>query len=155
MAATTIRFTGEQARGLAGVTPEAWRHWRSVVPYLQAKRGKGARFSIGEIVVLRLLAQAVSDLGVGVSRTALGWNRLFELCADQRPADLRDADVRLRADHAEITFEGSPVPVVGFALTMGCAPIVDTLMTAAFPDLDPSSQRPLPFAPRLVAGSTR
>ena len=155
MAATTIKFTGEQARGLAGVTPEAWRHWRSVVPYLQLKRGKGARFSIGEIVVLRLLAQAVSNFGIGVSRTAPGWNRLFELCADQRPADLRDAEVRLRADDAEIAFEGALIPAAGFALAMGCAPIVDTLMTAAFPDLDPSSQRPLPFAPRLVAGSTR
>lgn len=155
MATTTIKFNGEQARGLAGVTPEAWRHWRSVVPYLQGKRGKGARFSIGEIVVLSLLAQAVSEWGIGVSRTALGWNRLFEICANERPSHLRDAAVCVSVDHADIITEGLTPRADAFVLIMACGPSVDRLLTAAFPDLDPSLQRPLPFAPRVVAGSTR
>ena len=154
MAPTTIQFTGEQARGLAGVTPEAWRHWRSVIPHLHAKQGKAARFSLGEIVVLSLLARAVSEFGVGVSRMALGWDRLFVLCAAKRPIDLRDASVSVGVADADIG-AGDGDPSDGFALVMRCAPIVDRLTAAAFPDLDPSPQRSLPFAPRLVAGASR
>lgn len=155
MVPTTIQFTGEQARGLAGVTPEAWRHWRSVVPYLHAKRGKAARFSLGEIVVLSLLARAVGELGVGVKRMAAGWDQLFTLCAAERPADLRGASVSVAAHGASLGAPGGPEFMNDLALVMNCAPVVDQLTTAAFPDLEASLQRSLPFAPQLVAGASR
>lgn len=155
LAASTIQFTSDQARALAGVTPEAWRHWRKAVAYLAAKRGKAARFSISEIVALSLLAQAVSDLGVGVSRTAIAWNALFQSCALERPSRLRDLVAVISVDSAELQRADALALNDGACLAMLCAPIVDRLASAAFAEVALDEQPPLPFAPRVVGGAPR
>lgn len=93
MATSTIQYTGEQARTFAAVSPEAWRHWRKVVPSLSAKQGKKARFSAGEMIGLAVVASVVAELGVGVSSLSARWDELFSLCAYQRPGSLRSAFV--------------------------------------------------------------
>lgn len=155
IAATAIHFTPEQARTLAGVTPESWRHWRKAIPHLNAKRGKAARFSISEIVALSILCQTVGELGVGVGRTAAAWNQLFQLCAAERPSRLRDMIAVVSATSAclqpedGLRLDNSP------CLATACAKIVDRLALAALADSEFDEQPALPFAPRIVGGALR
>jgi hypothetical protein len=152
IAATAIQFTSEQARAFAGVTPESWRHWRNAIPYLNAKRGKAARFSISEIVALSILSQTVCALGVGVGRTAAAWDQLFQLCAAERPSRLRDLVAVVSATSASLQREDSLQLDDGACLATVCAKIVDRLASAALADSAFDEQPPLPFAPRIVGG---
>lgn len=70
MAQHTIKYTCEQARAFAQVTPEAWRHWRKAIPSLSSKVGKQARFSSGELIALAAVAASARHLDVGISGLA-------------------------------------------------------------------------------------
>lgn len=154
MAFNTIQYTGDQARSFAGVSPEAWRHWRKVVPRLAVKTGKKARFSAGELIALSVVASAVSTLNVGIAGFAERWNELFELCAQQRPNNLRSAFVVVTADKVELVDAdrlGRDRP----AIMIPCEPIIDRLWTAAFAGVTDQTQAPLPFAPQAISGASR
>lgn len=155
IAANAIQFTSEQARALAGVTPESWRHWRKAIPYLNAKRGKAARFAISEIVALSILSQAVGELGVGVGRSAAAWDLLFQLCAAERPSHLRDMIAVVSATSASLQRKDGLRLDGGTCLATACAKIVDRLASAALADSTFDEQPPLPFAPRAVGGASR
>lgn len=153
MAPYTIQYTSEQARSFAGVSPEAWRHWRKVVGKLAAKTGKKARFSAGEVIALTIVASAVSTLNVGIAGLAERWNDLFELCAQQRPSNLRSAFVIVTVEKVELVDAdrlGRDRP----AIIIPCGPIVDRLWTAAFSGVTDQAQAPLPFAPQAVGGAS-
>lgn len=154
MALNTIQYTGEQARSFAGVSPEAWRHWRKVVERLAEKTGKKARFSAGELIALAVVASAVSTLNVGIAGLAERWSDLFELCAQQRLSNLRSAFVIVTPQKVELVDSdrlGRDTP----AIIIPCAPIVDRLWTAAFSGVTDQAQAPLPFAPQAVGRASR
>lgn len=154
MMPNTIQYTGEQARSFAGVSPEAWRHWRKVVPSLSAKSGKKARFSAGELIALAIVAAAVGPLNVRVSGFAKRWDELFALCAQQRPGNLRSTFVIVTTEKVELVEArqlGCDKPVI----VIPCEPIVDRLWTAAFSGITDQAQAPLPFAPQAVGGASR
>ena len=155
IAATAIQFTSEQARALASVTPEAWRHWRKAIPYLNAKRGKAARFSISEIVALSILSQNIGELGVGVGRTAAAWDRLFQLCAAERPSRLRDMIAVVSTTSSSLQREDGLRLGDGACLATPCTKIVDRLALAALANSAFDEQPPLPFAPRVVGGASQ
>lgn len=152
MATNTIQYTGEQARDFAGVSPEAWRHWRKVVPWLSNKKGKKARFSAGELVALAVVGSVTTTLYVGVSGLAPQWNELFSFCAPQRPGSLRSAFAVITADSIRLVgAEGIECGVP--AIVVPCEPIVDRLWAAAFSGNVEQQQVPLPFAPQAVRGA--
>lgn len=154
MSASTIQFTGEQARGFADISAEAWRHWRKVVPALGAKRGKKARFSAGELVALSVIATVVRSFDVGVGSLAAQWDEFLRLCAAQRPSGFRSAYAVITAEAATLVgVDGLALP--GPAVGVPCEPIVERLWTAAFSDDVPRIQTPLPFAPHAVTGRGR
>jgi hypothetical protein len=154
MAPNTIQYTGEQARSFARVSPEAWRHWRKVVPRLTAKAGKKARFSAGELIALAVVSSAVGTLNVGIAGFAERWDELFELCAQQRPSNLRSAFVMVTAEEVKLV-DADRLADDEPAIVIPCEPIVDRLWTAAFSGVTDQAQAPLPFAPQAVGGTSR
>jgi hypothetical protein len=154
MPSNTIQYTGEQARNFAAVSPEAWRHWRKVVPRLSAKSGKKARFSSGELIALAVVSTAVSKLNVGIAGLADRWDELFGLCAQRRPSNLRSKFVMVTAEKVELVAAdrlSRKVP----AIIIACEPIVDRLCVAAFSGAIDQAQAPLPFAPLALGGVAR
>ncbi|MCA0338865.1 MAG: hypothetical protein LCH99_03950 [Proteobacteria bacterium] len=154
MSTTTIQYTGEQARTFAGVSPEAWRHWRKVIPCLAKKTGKSARFSSGEMVALAALAAAVHNLDIGIAKFAERWDELFDLCAPQRPGALRSAVIIVTAEAIELS-EPSQFRHDQPLILIPCEPIVDRLWDAAFSPRAEQPQIPLPFAPQAISGKLR
>ena len=153
MAARTIQFTQEQARTLSGITPEAWRHWRSLVPYLAAKRGKAARFSIGEIVAMSVMRHAVQDLGVSVGRLAASFDELCVRLSPMRPVALSEVIALIGPDSALVVAATDPFPATpSIILSIACRPIVERLALTTFPTFA-ETQPPLPFGPRMVGGT--
>jgi hypothetical protein len=152
MAQSTIKYTCEQARAFAGLTPEAWRHWRKAVPTLSTKVGKKARFSSGELVALAAVASASQGLRIGIISLAAQWDELFKLCADQRLGNLRHLSVVLTA-HAIALDEGSHVARNEPTAIIPLGPIIERLWTAAVAEEPEQFQAPLPFMPHAVAGA--
>jgi hypothetical protein len=154
MTVNTIQYTGEQARSFAGVSPEAWRHWRKVVPKLSAKSGKKARFSAGELIALAVVSAAVGTLNVGIAGLADRWNELFDLCAQQRLSDLRSTFIIVTTEKVELV-DADQLSRERPAIIIPCEPIVDRLWTAAFFGTVEQAQAPLPFAPQAIGGAVR
>ncbi|EGL62113.1 hypothetical protein AGRO_5187 [Agrobacterium sp. ATCC 31749] len=154
MSPTTIQYTSEQARTFADVSPEAWRHWRKVIPWLAAKSGKGARFTAGELIALAALSSAVHTLDIGIAKFASRWDELFGLCAQQSAGALRSAVVVVTADSLELAVAGLSSAEQP-AIVIPCAPIVDRLSDAALSPGLAQGQIPLPFAPQAVGGKRR
>ena len=138
---------------MSDVTPEAWRHWRSTVRYLANKRGKAARFSIGDVVVLSIMRHAVHDLGASVARLAPGFEVLCASLYCLRPAAMTELIALISPSGAIlISAEEFPTHWPPFAIAIPCRPIVERLLSTTFEaiaDVQPS----LPFAPRILRRS--
>lgn len=154
MALNTIQYTCEQARAFAGVTPEAWRHWRKAVPILSTKLGKKARFSSGELIALSVVASAARGLEIGITGLAARWDELFKLCAEQRPGSLRELFVVITAGDVALEDELHLVRTEPSAI-IPLGPIVERLWSAAVAEEPEQVQVPLPFTPRAVGGVGR
>jgi hypothetical protein len=154
MTPNTIQYTVEQARSFAGVSPEAWRHWRKVVPRLSAKSGKKARFSAGELIALAVVSAAVCTLNVGIAALSDRWDELFDLCAQQRPNSLRSTFVIVTTERVEFV-DADQLRRERPAIIVPCEPIVERLWTAAFSGAVEQVQPPLPFAPQAVGRAAR
>lgn len=147
-----IKYTCEQARTFAQVTPEAWRHLRKAVPTLSVKLGKKARFSSGELIALAAVAAAARCLHVGIMGLAAHWDELFKLCAEQRPGNLRHLFVVLIADAITLD-EESHLPHNEPSVIIPLGPIVERLWSATVAEKPEQSQAPLPFTPQAVVGA--
>jgi hypothetical protein len=149
-----IQFTQEQARTLSAVTPEAWRHWRSVIPYLASKRGKAARFSIGDIVALSVTQEAVQGLGISVSRLSTGLDHLFHQFATERPSVLANSVALIMPSRTVLATGDDLAMAVGqLAIAVACGPIVERLSAGTFQIVAEDFQPALPFPPRVIGGA--
>lgn len=154
MAPHTIQYTGEQARSFAAITPEAWRHWRKVVPRLSAKSGKRARFSAGDLIALAVVSAATHSLNVGIAGLADRWDELFALCAQQQPNSLRSAFVVVTAEKVELA-DADVLSRQRPSLVIPCEPIVERLWTATFSSFVEQAQATLPFGPQAIGRPAR
>lgn len=149
-----IRFTQEQARVLSSVTPEAWRHWRGVIDYLASKRGKAARFSLGDVVALSVTQEAVQGFGISVSRMSAGLDHLFRQFEAIRPSALANSVALIMPSRTVLTSADDSVMAVGqSAVAVACSPIVDRLSAETFQIVADESQPSLPFPPTVMRGA--
>lgn len=91
MSQRTIRFTQEQARDLAGVSPGEVRAWRKAVSYLAAKPGKAARFTFTDILGLAIARRITSDFHVRISDIGHSMDALFRALSETGPSNLESS----------------------------------------------------------------
>lgn len=74
-------FTTSQVRAVLGLSSETLRYWRSsLVPLSSKPGGKAARFDIGEILALAVVAKLVSALRIDVGAIAPIAEQIFATC---------------------------------------------------------------------------
>ncbi len=147
----TIQFTTQQARSIAGISSEAWRHWRKHLPHVAAKKGKAARFSMGEIVALCAVEEVVNKLGLRVAVLSDGLDQVFQACAPMSLLYLRDCSFVVTAANGKIFKTEQVRGLSNSAVVIPCENIVDQVLRATFQDSDEVYQRSLPFPPAAVA----
>src|ERR1700735_1181905 len=94
-------YTQEQARTVAEISIETFRHWRKVVPYLQHRSGKSARFSFSDLVGLAL-TRCIVDLGVKIGDVSVGIEAMFCSLAKTSWMTLEDSIVVVDANGGQI-----------------------------------------------------
>ncbi len=152
--AGNIQFTTQQARSIAGVSPEAWRHRRKHLSQLAAKKGKAARFSMGEIVALCAVEDVVSTLGSKVVLLSVGLDEIFQACSSMNLLYLRECSFLVTATEGKVLksdqIRSLPMPTI----VIPCERFVDQVLRATFQDSAETHQKHLPFPPAPVASGS-
>lgn len=156
MGIKTIHFTQEQARDVVGVSAEKLRHWRKVVPYLQRKAGKSARFSFADLLGLAITLEVVDRLGVGIAMVRGGIDELFDLLDHTDLARFGHMVALVSPAGARLCGPGEvPWSELGeAAIAVPCWPLIERLSSHVLPiTADPQSA--LPFPPQELRVSAR
>ncbi|MEQ1613260.1 MAG: hypothetical protein ABL904_10945 [Hyphomicrobiaceae bacterium] len=77
-----MRLETAQVLELLGLTKETLRHWKKVISPLAGRDGRSAGYTFDEVTALALIASAVRDLQVPISRFSPVAHRLFQGIAD-------------------------------------------------------------------------
>ena len=149
---SAIQFTQEQARAITGVSSQALRHWREVVPYLAKKSGKAARFGFADLVGIAAIQQLVENIGVSVGSVQLGIESMLCILAVTRPSELQNAVIVIGVDTAEVRRmdELSGLRQSAPMLLVPCNPLLEKMRGYVLPELTINPQLNLPFPPQAV-----
>src|SRR5579862_7066425 len=102
-------FTTSQVRAVLGLSSETLRYWRRcLVPLSSKPGGKAARFDIGEILALAIVAKLVNALRIDVGAIAPIAEQIFATCrrptAIGSPAwlciDIERSELHMMSDRA-------------------------------------------------------
>jgi hypothetical protein len=146
-----MNYTQEQARAAANVSIETFRHWRKVVPYLNDRSGKSARFSFSDLVGLAV-TRCIVDLGVRIGDVSGGIDAMFCSLAKTSWMTLEDSIVVIDANGGQILRTSRRTLVRGDrpAIVVPCGPLVRMVRNVMMPTtIEP--QRRLPLPPSAVA----
>ena len=147
-----MQFTPEQARVLAGVSTETLRHWKKAVPYLCAKSGKVARFSLVDVIGLAVTQELVEKLGVQITSVGLAVDMMFRMFAQASPESLDLCDVVISTARASLVdiHSDTRVKLSEPAIVVPLAPLVSAIQQKMFPIAARMRQRDLRFPPESV-----
>jgi DNA-binding transcriptional MerR regulator len=82
-----MRYDTSQVLALTGITKETLRHWKRVLPPLFGRDGRSEGYTFQEVLALAIIARAVQDLSVPISRFTAIAERLFtEVAAQIQPS---------------------------------------------------------------------
>jgi len=95
---TSVKFTQGQVRTLTGLTEPTLRVWSRHIPPLRALKGKGQNFTLGNVIALMVIDQAVRHIGCPISSMPPRVTELFQICADVSLADNRSGYIIFRGN---------------------------------------------------------
>ena len=75
-----LRYTPGQLREAAGLSKEALRHWRRVLPGFPSGNGHGPCFLPGDILASAIICRMTKGCGVSVGQLTEVSQKIFELC---------------------------------------------------------------------------
>lgn len=76
-------YTLQFAMNVTGLTSQAMRHWRSVLPPLKGRSAHQPCFSAGDLLTLKVLQAWVHGTGGRIGQLEATVARLFSLCAEE------------------------------------------------------------------------
>ena len=80
-----MRYDTTQALTLVGLGKETLRHWKRVLPPISGRDGRSDGYTFQEVLALSVVARAVQDLAVPISRFTPIAEQLFREIAAQIP----------------------------------------------------------------------
>lgn len=98
-----MKFTQLQVREIIGLSQETLRYWRRILPPLQGRKGKSARFTAGDILALLIINEVVDSFGVNIAVIASISSQLFEQCQGVRWHQFRDRFLAIDARAANVS----------------------------------------------------
>lgn len=75
-----MHYSPGQLRKAVGLSPEAYRHWKTVLPSLSSIKGHSARFLIGDILSLAILKRLTDICSIKIGNLSDISNAIFDLC---------------------------------------------------------------------------
>lgn len=85
-----MQYTPGQLRDTAGLSKEAFRHWKRVVPAFCSGKGHSPTFSPGDVLASAVLRRLTEVCGIPISHLTCVTDRIFEICNNTSWNTLKD-----------------------------------------------------------------
>jgi hypothetical protein len=145
-----VKFVPGQLKSILDVTEETLRHWRKVLPGLSQRKGKSAKFSVADVIALKLIKRLSQDIGIKISRLAPISSSLFEICNNTPYIKLQRGCIAIDIESNVAKFcDKNDVQLDGHILVIiDCAPLTKAIQDHFFESAE--EQQQLPFPPTRV-----
>jgi len=108
-----VHYTPGQLRDVVGLSKEAFRHWRSILPMLATGRKHAPRFTAGDVLATAVLFRLTRTCGVRIGHLTGVANGVFDVC-NQTPWDLLEERVLVLGSSEQeclIVKDSSEIPI--------------------------------------------
>ncbi len=121
-------YTPGQLRGTVGLSKEAFRHWKRVVPAFANGRGHAPSFSSGDVLASAILRQLTDIIGVRIGHLSEIAPAIFQVCNASSWDALQNKSLVINLqEHSCVAVDDHSVPVGELVVVCALAPLVKTL----------------------------
>lgn len=143
-------YTPGQLRGTVGLSKEAFRHWKRVVPAFANGRGHAPSFSSGDVLASAILRQLTDIIGVRIGHLSEIAPAIFQVCNASSWDALQNKSLVINLqEHSCVAVDDHSVPVGELVVVCALAPLVKTLH---FDLLNSNAQSRSKALPPVAAG---
>ncbi len=151
-----MHYTPGQLRNTVGLSKEAFRHWKKVVPAFANGKGHAPSFSSGDVLASAVLRRLTETVGVRISHLSEVAPAIFEVCNDSALGELRNKSLVIDLEKSSCVLVSSSTLSAG-ELFVVCAltPLIEALEFDLLNSSAPSSTkvgRAIPESRRLRKG---
>jgi hypothetical protein len=152
-----MKLTLGQVRGTLKLSPDAYRHWKTVLPPLATRQGRGASFSHGDLLALAIVKSLTDRIGVPVGNLDIVARKLFEQCGKQPWAKFERLSAFISTENWSLSFiSDGRYPQTGTpSVFIPCGPIIASLRSALMIEHAEDTQANLRFPLSAVANRRR
>jgi hypothetical protein len=152
-----MKLTLGQVRGTLALSPDTYRHWKTVLPPLAARQGRAASFSHGDLLALAIVKSLTDRVGVPVGNLDVIARKLFDQCGKQSWAKFERLTAFISSDSWSLSFvsDGQYPLAIGPSLIIPCGPIIASLRSALMIEQPEDMQANLRFPLSAVADQRR
>jgi len=147
-----MRYDTGQVLTLTGISKETLRHWKRVLPPIYGRDGRSEGYTFHEVLALSIIARAVHDLAVPISRFTSTAERLFSDSAAEIRTTGRALVLCITGSQMTFTTEDK-LPDTGTMAIVRIGPIADKLRRSVSEDhAHTEAQLDLPFQEARIVG---
>lgn len=123
-----LHYTLGQLRDTVGLSIEAYRHWKRVVPAFAKGRGHAPSFSSGDVLAFAVLRRLTDTAGVRIGHLSEVAPAIIEACNGSTLDELRSKSLVIDLEKRSCVLVDDPV-LFGGHLFVVCAltPLIETL----------------------------
>lgn len=121
-------FTPGQLRGSVGLSKEAFRHWKRVLPAFANGRGHAPSFSSGDVLASAVLRQLTDAAGVRIGHLSHISPAIFEVCNTSNWEVLQHLSLVINVHEGTCVAENrSILPTGNLVLVCALSPLIKAL----------------------------
>jgi hypothetical protein len=152
-----MKLTLGQVRGTLELSPDTYRHWKTVLLPLATRQGRAACFSHGDLLALAIVKSLTDRIGVPVGNLDIIARKLFEQCNQQSWAKFERLTAFISSENWTLSFvsDGQYPQASGPAVIIPCGPIIASLRSALMIEQPEDTQANLRFPLSAVAERRR
>ena len=126
-------YTPGQLRDTVGLTKEAFRHWKRVVPAFASGRGHAPSFSSGDVLASAVLRRLTDTVGVRIGHLSQVAPNIFEVCNASTWDALRDKHLIIDLKMGSCVLSSDPTrSSADLFVVCTLAPLIEALETDIF-----------------------
>lgn len=134
-----MHYTPGQLRDTVGLSKEAFRHWKRIVPAFANGRGHAPTFSSGDVLASAVLRRLTDTIGVRIGHLADVTPQIFQVCNSSSWESLRTKSLIIDLPKCSCVAVGDPeLPVGELVVVCVLAPLIEALqlelINSKFPD---------------------
>lgn len=150
--ASNLFYTPGQLRDTVGLSKEAFRHWKRVVPAFANGRGHAPSFSPGDVLASAVLRRLTDTVGVRIGHLSEVAPAIFDVCNASSWEALRNKSLVIDLEKRTCVAATDPSLPVG-ELVVVCA-LGSIIKGLQFELVNSAQIRPTPRPPTSTSGRT-